>query len=277
MKLHLHLGAHKTATTHFQKVLEVNRCFYYDNISYIEMEEFRSNLRWKGGRVDFPSCGAYLNEIKGSCSTLVISEENLSGEAKDIYKNLFLYSEIENRLDSFRTFTQDFDEIEVWFSIRSMDSFLPSIYCESLKHWRYKKFAKVYAGNYTQTWLPVIKSIRRVFPNARINVIRYDNYMAVLPSVIKRIFGENENWDYLEESRLRASMNHYACNLTPPGMRFIPAKISSRMLQGLSNLLNTNNLGHKFSPFNQQQVDGFLSVYEKDINVIKQMKQVFVY
>ena len=273
----MHLGAHKTATTHFQKVLEVNRCLHPSNISYIEMEQFRSNLRWKNGRVDVTSCGAYLDEIKRSCSTLVISEENLSGEAKDIYKNLFLYSDIENRLSSLGEFTQDFDEIEVWFSIRSMDGFLPSIYCESLKHWRYRKFDKVYAGNYSQTWLPVIKSIRRVFPKARINVIRYENYKSALPLVIKKIFGKSENWDTLEGSRPRESMNHYACNLMPPGMKFIPAKISSRTLQGISNLLNDNNLGYKFAPFNQQQVDGLLDVYTKDINVIKKMKQVFLY
>lgn len=277
MKLHLHIGAHKTATTHFQNVLEANRHLYHCNIHYLCTEELRNNLRWSNGRVDLTSCELYLDKIRSLSPTLVISEENLSGETKDIYKQLFSYSDIENRLNSFREFTQDFDEIEVWFGIRSMDGFLPSIYSESLRHWPYKEFEKVYARNYSQIWLPVIKSIRQVFPNARINVIRYENYMAALPLVIERIFGSNKNWEYLEGERPRTSMNHYACKLMQTGHFFIPAKISSRVIQNLSNLLDDKNIGYKFAPFNQNQVDEFLGIYSKDINAIRQLENVFVY
>jgi hypothetical protein len=277
MKLHLHLGAHKTGTTHFQEVLKVNSGLYDSRVSYIEMEEFRRNLQWKNDWVDFASCGPYLDKIKGSNSTLLISEENLTGETKDIYRDLFLYSNLEKRVGSFRKFTEDFGDIEVWFSIRSMDGFLPSIYCESLRHWKYKKFNKVYGNNLNQSWLPVIKRIRHIFPKARINVIRYENYMMVLPEVVNRIFGDNEQWDYLKEERPRASMNHYACGLMSNIGPYIPASISPRLLQGLSNFLDDFGVGHKFSPFNKKQIDDFSNLYKKDINAIKQLEQVFVY
>ena len=277
MKLHLHLGAHKTATTHFQKVLEVNRCLYPSNISYIEMEQFRNNVRWKGDCVDLTVCGSYLEEIKNSSPTLVISEENLSGDTGNIHRDLFLYSRIENKLKGLECFTKAFDDIEIWFSVRSMDGFIPSVFCESLRHHRYRKFEGVYAGNYTQIWFPVIQSICRLFPNSRINVIRYENYTTILPLVIERIFGENEGWDYLKDERPRPSMNHYACKLMASLGPVIPGSVSSKLVQRLSRLLNDNNIGHKFAPFNQKQVDDLLKLYEKDIKAIKQIEQVFVY
>lgn len=277
MKLHLHLGAHKTATTHFQKVLEVNRCLHPNNISYIEMEQFRNNVRWEDDCVDFTVCGSYLDKVKNSSPTLLISEENLIGYSTDIFSDLFLYSSMENRIKSLECFTQGFDEIEVWFSIRSMDGFLPSVYCEALKHKRYRKFEGVYAGNYTQIWLPVIQSICRLFPNSRINVIRYENYTIILPLMVERIFGGNEGWDYLKDERPRPSMNHYACKLMASLGPVVPGRISSYLVQGLSRLLNDNNIGHKFAPFNQKQVDDLLKLYEKDIKAIKQIEQVFVY
>lgn len=277
MKLHLHLGAHKTATTHFQKVLEVNRHLYRPDISYVSMEEFRRNLKWKSGRVDFEVCGLYLDEIKELNSTVIISEENLIGESTDIYKDLFLYSRLKRRVGSLAKFTQNFDEIEVWFSVRSLDSFLPSIYCEALRHHRFKKFKTVYSQNYSQTWLRVVKSIRQVFPTARINVVRYENYVSVLPSIIMRVFGDNEGWDFLHEERPRSSMNHFACQLMPLISWGLSAKMSSRAVQGVSNLLDGNNMGYKFAPFNQVDIDKFRTIYERDIKAIKQMEQVVVY
>jgi hypothetical protein len=277
LKLHLHVGAHKTATTHFQYVLEANQHLYHSDIKYIRMKELRNNLRWHNGCIDIASCGTYLDKIMTSSPTLVVSEENLSGETKDIYKQQFSYSDIENRLASFKGFTQGFDEIEVWFGIRSMGGFLPSIYCESLRYGGFKKFEEVYAKNYTQIWLPVIKSIRHVFPSSRINVIKYENYSASLPSIIERIFGENKNWEYLEGERPRPSMNHYACNMMEVGACLIPQKISPYVVQGLSNLLDNNGMGHKFAPFNENQMDEFLNIYLKDIKAIKQLENIIVY
>jgi len=277
LKLHLHLGAHKTATTHFQNVLEANRHLYHDGITYVAMEEFRNNMRRTKNGIDFGSSGPYLNKIKALSQTLVISEENLSGETKDIYKELFLYSSMEDRLNDFKRFTQDFEKVEIWFSVRSMDGFLPSIYCEALRHFPYKSFNEVYGMNYSQIWLPVIQSICRAFPNSKVNVISHENYTSVLPEVIKQIFGENENWNYLDDVRPRAAMNHYACKLMGLGVGCLPTKFSSGLTQVISNMLDKNNIGYKFAPFNKKEVDGFLRIYEKDLKAIELIEQVVVY
>ena len=277
MKLHLHFGAHKTATTHFQNVLEANRELYDSNTNYICSKEIRKKLRWSNDRVNLKASQPYLTDIKQSSTKLIISEENLSGETKDIYRQLFLYSNLEKRLNSFKCFTKSFDEVEIWFGIRSMDGFLPSIYCESLRHWPYNKFNNVYAKNYNQTWLPVIKRIKNIFPDSRINVIRHEHYMDNLPSIIKRIFDTNELWDYLEDERPRVSMNHYAINLMNVAHFFIPSVFFSSTVQNISDLMYKNNIGYKFTPFSQTQIDDFLDIYLKDINQIKQLDNVFVY
>lgn len=278
MKLHLHLGAHKTATTHFQRVLKENRHLYCERVKYIEMEEFRENLKWSNGKIDYDLCGKYLNQLKEtSLETLVISEENLSGETKDIYKQLFLYSDIEKRLGSLSKFTQSFDQIEIWFSVRSMDGFLPSIYCESLRHWPFRKFGEVYSGNYEQIWLPVIKEIRRAFPKVRINIVRYENYMKSLPDVIDRIFSENTQWEYLSKEKHRVGINHYACEFIKVFRFILPRNKTSKLIQYLSDFFDRHGIGYKFSPFNRSQVKKLLEVYERDVKAIGGLQDVHIY
>ena len=133
MKLHLHIGAHKTATTHFQNVLATNQYLYPIGYKYIPMTDFRRNVtRLIGNKMnDFKP---YLDEaIKDSPDVIIVSEENICGETKDIFECDYLYPRLESRLTSMVNFIEAFDEVEGWFSIRAMDTFLPSMYCEYLR------------------------------------------------------------------------------------------------------------------------------------------------
>ena len=279
MKLHLHLGAHKTATTHFQNVLETNRCFYPEDTTYVSMQELRNYLVWgKNNTLLWKKSGEYLASLLTSHhKTLVISEENIAGETKDVFTNTSLYEKLEMRLSSLDGFTSKFEETEVWFSIRAMDSFLPSIYCEALKHFPYKRFNQVYKGQKELSWVPVIEKISNVFPHSRINILRYEHYMEILPKIISRIFKSNQEWDYLVDERPLSSLNHNALMLMD-NLRFVlPRRLPRKIIQRLSNKFDHLGVGEKFSPFCELEKKRLYTRYQNDINVIRKLNNVVVY
>lgn len=279
MKLHLHLGAHKTATTHFQNVLETNRSFYPKDTNYVSMQSMRNHLVWgKNNTLVWHRSGNYLKSLLNTHhSVLIISEENISGETKDIFTHSSLYEKLEPRLTSLLEFISQFEEIEIWFSIRSMDSFLPSIYCESLKHFPYNRFNRVYQGHIEHSWVPVIQQIRNVLPCSRINILRYENYMEALPQVISCMFKSNESWNYLVDERPLSSLNHDAVTLLDK-MRFVlPKRVPRKFVQNLSNKFDYFSGGTKFSPFCEREKEYLNNQYENDINIIRILENVILY
>lgn len=279
MKLHLHLGAHKTATTHFQNVLEANRCLYPEDTSYVSMQALRDHLVWgRNNILVWKKSGNYLESLLSSPGkTLVISEENIAGETKDVFTHNSLYEKLEKRLSSLGRFTSKFDETEIWFSIRAIDSFLPSIYCEALKHFPYRRFNQVYKGQTELSWVPVIEQISRAFPHSRINILRYENYMELLPKVIYRIFKCNREWDYLVDERPLSSLNHRALMLMD-NLRFVlPRRIPRKIIQNLSSKFDDWGFGEKFSPYSELERKHLYDLYQSDISIIRKIDNVVVY
>ena len=277
MKLHLHLGAHKTATTHFQNVLMDNNDKYPDGYQYIPMEDFRANVTpFIGSRID--QCKPYLNEIqRSSPDVLIVSEENIAGEAKDIFNYHYLYSRLEARLGNLSEAMDKFDDVEIWFSIRSMDEFLPSMYCEYLKYWKFKPFKKVFCGDYEQSWVPVVKAITKCFPHAKINIVQYENYTTTLPIIIDQIFGNNSGWNYQLDTRYRQSFSHIAIESISKIYFILPLVFTSMVLAEMSKYAYRHQSDHKFSPFTEQEKRLLRSIFAKDVKAISGMDNVILY
>jgi len=277
MKLHLHIGAHKTATTHFQNVLATNQYLYPIGYKYIPMIDFRRNVtRLIGNKMhDFKP---YLDEaLKDSPDVIIVSEENICGETKDIFECDYLYPRLESRLTSLVNFIKAFDEVEVWFSIRAMDTFLPSMYCEYLRHFKFKPFDKSLLGrHHEQSWIPVIQAIGLCLPKATINIIQYENYPSNLPSIINHIYKDTSGWDCLTDIRHRESFNHFAIDIYRK-FNLISPKLLTSFIKLLSKTYHKDNLVGKFSPFDQNQRKLLRSMYVNDLVTITKMKNVNVF
>lgn len=279
MKLHLHIGAHKTATTHFQNVLLRNRVLYEQDTCYVPIEEFREHVT-EAARLLKPSCGQAIREYLSTLEridkqTLIISEENLLGEAKDIYCSKQLYCNMGKRLSGLRMFVSSFSDATIWISIRSMDTFLPSLYCESLLHWkssrRVRRFGQVLAGQHEQSWIPVIRSLHENFPDARINVVPYETYGAVLPQWLEAMTGVQAGWDLLETERPRASMAYLPLQIMNYAKPFIGSDKAHDFIQNMVWRFFKKGRGGKYSPFDDSTQSRFRSLYMQDLEKIENM------
>ena len=150
-KIHLHLGAHKTATTFIQKILRKNQETLLENgVLYLPLVETRSKLSKHISAIskvdrDPSSLACRRQAILDAlgperlerCHTILISDENLSA-TPNRFRNGSVYSSIAADWKHLR------DElgpnISLFFSIRDYPDFLTSIYVETLRKHPYRSF-----------------------------------------------------------------------------------------------------------------------------------------
>ncbi|MEJ8567759.1 hypothetical protein [Elongatibacter sediminis] len=275
MELHLHLGAHKTASTHFQRVMLCNRRLYEHAAHYVPLNEFRANVT-RASRFLDPRCrGAvddYLVRLGSTQSrSLIISEENILGEANDAYRARRLYRHLGKRAGRLKEFVSGFEDTTIWIAVRSMDEFIPALYCEALLHFRIRRFGRFFSGRYEQSWVPVILTLRDIFPQTKIIVIPYETYRETLPHWVAAMTGVDTGWDLLSGERPRESANHFAVKIMGVVHPFCSRARAPVVLEALSRHFYRKGIGGKFSPFGESVRNRLRSRYKSDLQEIESL------
>jgi hypothetical protein len=141
MKLHVHVGVHKTATTYLQgqlakKKTELNQA----GVGAMGLGEFRpfftrhlmdhpvGTFRIEDHLEKF-FVGAAPADIRG----LVLSDENLIGQCNGLIAHGKAYPSSEVRLKRLKELLAG-HEVTMFMALRSYDSFTSSAYCEAMRH-----------------------------------------------------------------------------------------------------------------------------------------------
>lgn len=157
----LHLGVHKTATTHIQSRLWNSREKLLNHgIQYIGLGQLREIMTSKlgGGHTASDIMTAltpYLDAEK-----LVISDENILG-GTDMPESKKLYSGAGSRLKILLSALHQY-EITAHITLRDYADYLISRYCESLRHYKFRNFNGYYRNTdfSTISWLDLLNDIR---------------------------------------------------------------------------------------------------------------------
>lgn len=185
-RVHIHLGAHKTASTFIQNWQAKHQPFLKANhIAYIPLEKLRRKFMpafWEfaGEKqvsqhqvkrlrnilfAEAESCGIELQ----STTLFILSEENLLGSLASLHVRGSLYSRPDKRMELLaRLFAGC--EIQPFLSIRNYTEFYPSAYAETLRHGYIKPFDDYIAalnleGN---SWTGVVESVESVLGTANL-------------------------------------------------------------------------------------------------------------
>lgn len=182
--IRLHVGAHKTATTHFQRSLfrhrEALRALGIDFVGPQELREsIRRQTQWvwlPGGRTR--RMRTALAPLVTGAPVLAVSEENVLGTVSDAFA-----SEPYPRLAaSARPMAAALRgaPVEIFLAIRSFDRLWPSCYAEALRRgWTPPTLAALAdLARQPPSWLGVCRRLRRVWPDAPLTVWRHEDYDA---------------------------------------------------------------------------------------------------
>jgi hypothetical protein len=216
LEVRLHLGAHKTATTHLQQILFRNRARLTEaRIHYIELyrlrEIFTRPLSMSVGNT-VPSLVSSMQTLRSAIhdelrkvaeeeqkqfETLIVSDENIMDDHPISPKTGRLYDSRRNRLNQVKRVFQECP-ITVVFSMRNYNGFYPSAYAQLIKQgWSisYRDFLrKLDVEN--NRWPSVVSDLSDVFGRDRIHLFRYEDYPGNLDLVLESIVGRKLDLEF---------------------------------------------------------------------------------
>ncbi|MEE9454602.1 MAG: hypothetical protein V3V13_09500 [Paracoccaceae bacterium] len=214
MRVVLHGGFHKTATSHLQGILQRNSGHLTKRgVMYIHHRLVRRdftvpcqrNANLNSGlntRVKIPDdklreiATAFFAPVReANPETLIISDENLYGHCGQVARKGALYHFRERFV---RTFAREmqYEVTDIYLSIRNYPDFFAAAYCEYLRSAKPERFVDISTmmKNVVKNqprWTKLLKFAARQFPNAEIHVWKFEDFREISPQVLQSMCGEN--------------------------------------------------------------------------------------
>lgn len=281
----IHLGAHKTATTHLQRTLSAIRPqLATHGVDFIPnqtvrdhgltRELFRRNL---AARVPFlrrsimPGVlDGVLSPLRHGPQSVVISEENLIGTSGDAFSGL-LYPLADTSIARLATLSERAD-MTFFLSIRSFDTFLPSAYAEALKQSPPPEggFATVKRRILAKppSWFGLVQRIRAIAPGIRLRIWRQEDYRSHKTEILSALCGcRLDALPEIPDPRRTASPSLEAIRKAEALPRELPKpQRRSAVLKAYGEA--PSEPGRKFRPFSADESKALQKSYQEDLNRI---------
>lgn len=185
VELHLHLGAHRTATTAVQRLLDGKSALLErEGVTFLGPRSLRG---WglydvlQGMTDGRPMPGLAhearraLSELARPARRVVLSDENLIGDMMRNHAEASLYADAPARLAALSRVLPAMPE-QVVFTIRDPGVYWQSVFAHLASRDRLQAFeAERLSGSSHNSWLPVLAAIRAAFPASRLRVLGYDD------------------------------------------------------------------------------------------------------
>jgi hypothetical protein len=279
-ELRIHIGAHKTATTHVQDVLAANRdCLAKQGIDYLTRREIRGARVLRAMRENFRQAGLLSHELRtfaeivsplrSAGSKLLISEEDIIGMSAHLLNGLYPqatrfllpWSEAINR-----------ETTSLFLSIRNLADILPSAYSQAVRDGANVGPIRQYISKWlhnTPKWSDLISRIRKQFPKATLKVWTLNDYICDNAKILSQLSGAR----YLSFLDLPIPKSTTTLSLpTIEEIRRLPSDLPLLVKrQVISRIVMTNSGGEPFSPLTTAERAILNERYHEDLDLIHRM------
>jgi hypothetical protein len=193
--LHLHLGAHNTASTLLQDHMRQHKAdLQSSGIAYHGPEDIRPSTTPRLGgskNTRLAARAATLAAEEKTVGLVVLSEENLIGGYRNIFNRDLLYPDLTDRLSPLRGALPRPPE-KIFISICCLESFFVSAYCEALRRSPlfvpFSSYCPPDIRLDALCWSSVIERIHVIFPAAEVVVWRFEDLTTALPRAVQVMF-----------------------------------------------------------------------------------------
>lgn len=198
----IHLGAHKTATSHMQRTLLAHRdALVANGCDYLPVPELRPLMQpyvqpgsWKRRFWSPPVARRFLRDLDGmrrGPGTVLLSDEDLLGYARDQLESR-LYPDF-RALHLVRAMAARANETRLFLCVRAPHTLLPSAYAQALKA---EPFAPGHLDRLAQRmqqtppcWSELVNRIKTALPNLPLRIWRYEDYRTHQAEIIAHFVG----------------------------------------------------------------------------------------
>jgi len=280
----LHIGAHKTATTHLQDTLAKHKKILEAvGAQYLSREEIRQEnikIREKSMALRFGLGDIYLRKFANKIhqksmysSTMIISEENFCGSVAEIAEPV-MYPRLERRLGFLSSALQGHD-IKYFLSIRNQVDIIPSSYVHTIK---YKPMPHGFEPIRSRVmadpprWSDLVYRLKNTIGwDVPLSIWLFETYLRKEQEIISLLCGNEIN---IEKSLDRPDSTRTPSWEAVREIEMLGKLVSrSKYRKEVKAIIETDNGNKKYTPFNAQEINFLESVYEIDIERIAQMYQ----
>ena len=273
----VHIGAHKTATTHLQDTLEaIQPILVQRGLDAINHREFRRagqrlvSLRnwrvWAGGRILREAFRACLEPLRAGPDRVILSEENFLGFPRSIVRAK-PYQSAGLRLRALAALNAE-APLHLFLTIRRMDAFLSSAYAQVLRSHPAKtpfnELKPVWIAA-PPRWTDIVRRIRRAAPDAPLTIWRYEDYPAHRSEILGKLCGTRID-ELPEVPRPEVTMRPsatavLAAEALDPAM---PLNGWRRRVETLYREAPVGEGSPPYAPFDEAERERFADAYEAD-------------
>ena len=199
IKIIIHAGAHKTASTHLQnRVLENENLVVKSGCSYLGPEKIRDQFGtlWRAlGRSDTPDeQKRKLAALAAGQPRLVISEENIIGGFKDLMNGpnrAILYPKAVERLARLAQLVAP-NPLHIAMAVWEPSSYYVSVYNQLLLSGRFQTWERFSKGldPTAVKWSDILRPIAEIPGVAAVSIWRYEDYHRLLPQILNTLLGQ---------------------------------------------------------------------------------------
>ena len=199
IKIIIHAGAHKTASTHLQnRLLENEKRVVKSGCSYLGPKKIRDQFGtlWRAlGRSDTPDeQERKLAALAAGQPRLVISEENIIGGFKDLMNGpnrAILYPKAVERLARLAQLVAP-NPLHIAMAVREPSSYYVSVYNQLLLSGRFQTLERFSKGldPMAVKWSDILRPIAEIPGVAAVSIWRYEDYHRLLPQILNTLLGQ---------------------------------------------------------------------------------------
>ena len=199
IKIIIHAGAHKTASTHLQnRLLENEKRVVKSGCSYLGPKKIRDQFGtlWRAlGRSDTPDEQERKRAaLAAGQPRLVISEENIIGGFKDLMNGpnrAILYPKAVERLARLARLLAP-NPLHIAMAVREPCSYYASVYNQLLLSGRFQTWERFSKGldPMAVKWSDILRPIAEIPGVAAVSIWRYEDYYRLLPQILNTLLGQ---------------------------------------------------------------------------------------
>jgi hypothetical protein len=284
MKVHIHFGAHKTATTFLQNFLtsqvgDLRR----RGIAYVPLAKSRRiffpQLHELTGKLSHDVRHAKLNLLRKQVErtiqlddkrlppvhTLVLSDENFAGPLIDLWRKEKLYPKAGKRMAILAQLFPDSD-VAFFFSIRNYADFCASAYCEVLRHHQLWGLPELMASwdEATLSWPELFDRVRIAVRGRQVTFWRYEEFNQSATAVAEALTTiKLEAIEQAKKVRVRPSLGKKAIDMLQACGPFLTKREFAQFAHYLAEKFPFEDGGGKFVINDPDIIARFSAQYAK--------------
>jgi hypothetical protein len=280
VKIHVHVGVHKTATSFMQERLKGNLTkLNKAGIGFMPVFQFRNSFvknlmklnpakfELEDHLADFFSTGM-PDKVRG----IIMSDENLIGLCGTMLTTGKVYSGVRPRLSHLRKLLSG-HEVSLFCAVRRYDAFLASAYCEGLRsNRRYINFEDFTdrVNWKAMSWPVLLERFEKALKPDRMMYWRYEQFRANSGKVLQDLaFGEKLDDVSSETGKVTyPSLSQAAVDALDSVAERLGREVASRLVRAVSTSLPKTEGYPDFDPWGAAEKSRLSRRYDDDCGMI---------